>query len=127
MGAYCYHALAPKLIKRATLSNGLTVAVVPYTYLFKPIGGWSGHLESIRQRRIVNLTKARVNRWYEQKVDLSWIVLSNKEGEILPGMTAWQVKPSSNPIVVDDEIDWKVCSGYIATAKIVAVLEAIHA
>jgi hypothetical protein len=127
MGAYCYNAMAPKLIKRATLSNGLTALVVPYNFLFKPIGGWSRRLESIRQRRIVNLTKARVNRWYDQKLDLSWIVLTDKTGEILPGMTAWQVKPSSNPIVVDDEIDWKAFKGYIAMAKIITVLEAIHA
>ena len=127
MGAYYYNAMAPKLIKRATLSNGQTVAVVPYNYLLKPIGGWSGRQESIRQTRLMNLTAGRVNRWYQNRVDLSWIVLSNKTGEILPGMTAWQVKPASNPLVVDDELDWKACSGYIATAKIVAVLEAINA
>jgi hypothetical protein len=116
MGIYIYQAMGPKFIRQARLSDGSVSNIVPYDFLCKPLRCW-GEPDK-RDTRLMNLAKGRALRWYQERADLQWIVLTDKTGEIAPGMTAWNVSPGVWPIVDDGELDHYAFTKRIQTAKV---------
>jgi hypothetical protein len=122
MGIYLYKAMGPKFIKKALLSDGSVVDIVPYDFLTKPLRLW-GETDK-REARLINLAKGRALSWYQERADLTWLTLTDKTGDIAPGMTVWQVSPGTWPIVDDGELDHYAFTKRIRSAKIMEMVNA---